>query len=103
MCRLFDAGVSSTDSSTYVRQAISGRYLDPESGKFKSIDEIQRPGDLCACAVCRTFDQEYLALEGSLNRMALALHNLHELLSLSSLPVNNHGTPTFHSQLHPAP
>jgi tRNA-guanine family transglycosylase len=88
MRRLFGAGVSSTDSSTYVRQAISGRYLDPESGKFKSIEEIQKPGDQCDCAVCRTFDHEYLALEGALNRMALALHNLHALLSLSSLPVN---------------
>jgi 7-cyano-7-deazaguanine tRNA-ribosyltransferase len=88
MRRLFDAGVSSTDSSTYVRQAISGRYLDPESGKFKSIEEIPNPSDQCDCAVCRTFDQAYLALEGPLNRMALSLHNLHALLSLSSLPVN---------------
>jgi len=94
MRRLFDAGVSSTDSSTYVRQAISGRYLDPESGKFKSIDEILKPGDQCDCAVCRSFHQEYLALEGPLNRMALALHNLHALLSLATLPMNSHGLST---------
>jgi tRNA-guanine family transglycosylase len=89
MRHLFDAGVDSTDSSTYVRQAVSGRYLDPSSMTYRPVTEITRPRDCCPCAVCRTFGVEYLSLEGPLNRMALALHNLHALLMLSGLPISS--------------
>jgi helicase len=83
--RLFEAGVDSIDSSTYVRQAVSGRYLDPSTGAHISITEVSYPKDCCPCAVCQTFERDYLSLEGPLNRMALALHNLHALLILSGL------------------
>ena len=73
---LFEHGVDSVDSSSYVRSAVSGRYLDPESGNYVSISEVESPRDRCGCRVCQTFDREYLQLEGELNTMALALHNL---------------------------
>jgi tRNA-guanine family transglycosylase len=85
--RLFDAGADSSDSSTYIRQAISGRYLDPGSSTYRPVSEIACPRDCCPCAVCQTFERDYLSLEGSINRMALSLHNLHALLRLSGLTV----------------
>jgi tRNA-guanine family transglycosylase len=88
MRRLFDAGADSSDSSTYVRQAVSGRYLDPASRVYCPVTEIADPQDCCPCAVCRTFERDYLSLEGPLNRMALALHNLHALRTLSGLPLS---------------
>jgi tRNA-guanine family transglycosylase len=87
--RLFDAGADSSDSSTYVRQAISGRYLDPASSTYRPFSDVAHPRDCCSCAVCQTFGSDYLSLEGPLNRMALALHNLHALLTLSGLPVSS--------------
>jgi tRNA-guanine family transglycosylase len=73
---LFEHGVDSVDSSSYVRSAVSGRYLDPQSGNYASISEVEDPKSKCPCRVCQTFDREYLQLEGELNTMALALHNL---------------------------
>lgn len=73
---LFDAGVDSVDSSSFVQQAAGKKYLHPKKGTYEALDKIPRPDSLCECAVCRTFGQEYLALEGELNTMALALHNL---------------------------
>jgi len=70
-------GVSSVDSSNYVRQAISKRYLVPDEGTYVALKEIgQDPSLICDCAICRQFTTEYLALDGELNNMALALHNL---------------------------
>jgi queuine/archaeosine tRNA-ribosyltransferase len=90
MRRLFEVGVDSCDSSTFVRQAISGRYLDPSKGGYGPVGEIKYLKDTCGCAVCSTFDCDYLCLEGAVNRMALALHNLHALLTLAGLPILSH-------------
>jgi tRNA-guanine family transglycosylase len=73
---LFDNGVDSADSSSFVRSAVSARYLNPSSGEYSPLSEVDVPSDLCPCPVCRTFDKDYLQLEGELNTMALALHNL---------------------------
>jgi len=73
---LFDHGVDSVDSSSFVRSAVSKRYLLPESGNYTALSEIENPSDCCPCRVCNTFGSEYLQLEGELNTMALALHNL---------------------------
>jgi tRNA-guanine family transglycosylase len=74
---LFDHGASSVDSSSYVRYAVSKKYLDPVYGEYYNFDEIL--DDLtehCDCAICHRFSKEYLAMPGELNTMALALHNL---------------------------
>ena len=73
---LFDHGVDSVDSSSYVRSAVSKRYLDPRKGDYIAVTEVANPADTCPCRVCQTFDTKYLQLEGELNTMALALHNL---------------------------
>ena len=73
---LFDYGVSSVDSSNYVRQAASKRYLLPEKGEYVLLDERIDPVTLCPCRICQQFSIDYLALEGELNNLALALHNL---------------------------
>ena len=88
--RLFDAGVDSTDSSSYVRQAVSGRYLSLESGQWSAVEDLGDPSACCDCRICATFNAEYLRLEGPINRMALALHNLSALLSLAGLAVPQH-------------
>lgn len=81
---LLDHGVNSTDSSSYVKYAASRKYLDPTTGEYEPISEIQSPADRCNCRICQTFEREYLALEGELNTMALALHNLAALKSFLS-------------------
>jgi tRNA-guanine family transglycosylase len=78
---LFDYGVSSVDSSNYVRNAASKRYLLPGKGEYVNIDETLEPAELCPCRACQQFSMGYLALEGELNNMALALHNLTATMS----------------------
>ena len=73
---LFKHGVSSVDSSNFVRQAASKRYLLPDSGQYVTITGDLNPAYVCSCGVCSQFSRDYLALEGELNNMALALHNL---------------------------
>lgn len=82
---LFDNGVDSADSSSFVRSAVSARYLSPSSGEYIPLSEVGVPSDLCQCRVCRTFDKDYLHLEGELNTMALALHNLAATMSYLDL------------------
>ena len=77
---LLEHGVDSVDSSSYVRSAVSKRYLLPENGEYTALTEIEKPSDCCPCRICQTFDAEYLQLEGELNTMALALHNLYTLV-----------------------
>lgn len=71
---LFDAGVDSVDSSSYVQYAADKRYLEPTTGEYRRLGEL---GEIeCACTICRRFSREYLMLKGEANNMALALHNL---------------------------
>ena len=74
---LFANGASSVDSSSYVRNAVSKKYLDPIYGDYFKLDDLL--DDLtehCDCEICHRFSKEYLAMTGGLNTMALALHNL---------------------------
>lgn len=73
---LFERGVDSVDSSSFLQNAVKRRYLHPERGEFVELGEIGRVGDVCSCRVCQTFDVDYLRLEGELNNFALALHNV---------------------------
>lgn len=73
---LFERGVDSTDSSSFLQQTVSKRYLHPEKEVFVPLKDIEDPRDICGCRVCQTFGLDYLQLEGELNNMALALHNL---------------------------
>ena len=89
---LFDHGVDSVDSSSFVRSAVTKRYLNPCSGKYVALGDVPEPREVCPCRICQTFDHDYLALEGELNNMALALHNLAATLSflrLSACPHRN--------------
>lgn len=88
---LFARGAASVDSSGYVRQAVSKRYLDPSTGKYVLLENIAEPlYDACKCSVCRQFSKNYLALEGELNTMALAIHNL--IATIDYLQIGaNHG------------
>lgn len=76
IAELFREGVSSVDSSSYVRSAADGKYLDPESGKWITRKQESTAKPFCSCRICQVLDCNYLALEGETNRMALALHNL---------------------------
>ena len=78
---LFDHGVDSVDSSSFVRSAVSKRYMDPACGKYIGLHDLAEPKDACDCRICQTFGKDYLALEGELNTMALALHNLSATVS----------------------
>lgn len=74
---LFREGVSSVDSSSYVRAAADGKYLHPDTGTMADVSEVTDAG--CPCPPCRKLGATYLSLESESNRMALALHNLNAL------------------------
>jgi tRNA-guanine family transglycosylase len=74
---LFSEGVSSVDSSSYVRAAADGKYLYAETGTMRDVAEVTDAR--CPCPPCRKLGTTYLSLESEANRMALALHNLHAL------------------------
>lgn len=82
---LFDHGVDSVDSSSFVRSAVTKRYLHPKSEKYVALCDVLGPKEVCPCRICQTFDHDYLALEGELNNMALALHNLQTTLAYLGL------------------
>jgi tRNA-guanine family transglycosylase len=103
--QLFDHGVDSVDSSSYVRSAVSRRYLDPVQGEYLDLHSITSPADLCGCRVCQTLDTEYLRLEGELNTMVLALHNLAATCAFLNLPTQHrhpHAGSHRKSEIHPA-
>lgn len=76
MRALFERGVDSADSSSFLQQTVKKQYLHPDRNEFVPLEEVGRPSDVCGCRVCKTFEMDYLRLEGELNNMALALHNL---------------------------
>lgn len=87
---LFEYGVNSVDSSNYVQQAATKRYLLPSKGQYVQMDEHVDPAETCPCSVCQYFTRSYLLLEGELNNMALALHNLAATFSYLKIG-SNHG------------
>jgi helicase len=70
--RLFREGVDSTDSSSYLKQAAGRKWLSPTTRTYQKV-EIS---EICRCMICSTLGKKYLELDGELNTMALALHNL---------------------------
>src|SRR5436190_23952586 len=82
---LFERGVDSADSSSFLQNAAGKKFLHPTKAKHVALEEICCPRDVCPCRVCQTFDMEYLRLEGELNNLALALHNLAALVSYCEL------------------
>lgn len=75
--RLFVEGVDSTDSSSYLKQTVAQRWLNPTSWTYQKVEDA----DNCRCQVCKTLGTHYLGLNGELNSMSLALHNLETLTS----------------------
>lgn len=73
---LFERGVDSADSSSFLQQTVNKRYLHPDREEWVSLEEVVKPSDVCECRVCQAFELDYLRLEGELNNLALALHNL---------------------------
>jgi tRNA-guanine family transglycosylase len=74
---LLNAGADSFDSSSYLRAAVGGRALDSDPNRWGPIASKESERTPCTCATCRTLSGDYLSLESEVNRMALALHNLH--------------------------
>lgn len=73
--QLFEMGVWSVDSSSYVRQAVSSRYYHPEQGAYVELNELTSPLP-CNCPVCSRGIEVFYT--GGLWRWAkLAMHNLH--------------------------
>ncbi len=86
LSRLFAEGVDSSDSSSYVQNAAGKKYLDPTTGQYERLEEMEEPRDMCECHACQRFSKAYFTLPGELNSMALALHNLAALGIYLGLP-----------------
>ncbi len=88
---LIQAGADSFDSSSYVRSAVEGKVL-AETTDESCLDARSGDRPLTSRIACRLGD-DYLALEGEANRMALALHNLESLVRAIER-VNKNTTPS---------
>jgi tRNA-guanine family transglycosylase len=77
--KLISHGVDSIDSSSYVRAAADGKWLNPITRGWHSTEQLASDNATCDCVICSRLSQKYLTLEGESNRMALALHNLYSL------------------------
>lgn len=77
---LFSEGVDSVDSSSYVRSASDGKFLDFTTLEWIKLDVGISSLPPCTCCCCHSLGSEYLALEGEANRLALTLHNLETLV-----------------------
>jgi tRNA-guanine family transglycosylase len=73
---LLRAGADSVDSSSYLRAATDGKYLDSQTGVWIKAEQGPVAERSCRCRSCQLLGMDYLTLEGEANRMALALHNL---------------------------
>lgn len=72
---LFGLGVWSVDSSSYVRQAVSGRYWNWEENKYQALEKL--PHTLaCDCSICRLGNKGLFKNGGLWGSSRLALHNL---------------------------
>ncbi len=81
--RFIAAGADSFDSSSYVRAAVDGKVLaDNDAEAWAPISGVSL--DSRHSQVSVRLGTPYLELEGESNRMALALHNLEELLRAAS-------------------
>ncbi len=76
--QLMDAGVDSTDSSSFLQNTALKKYLDKSSKEWVAIDNAD---DTCKCKVCRAHSTDYLAESGEANNLSLALHNLYMTVS----------------------
>ena len=75
--RLFEIGVDSVDSSSFVQYAADRKFFQIIDGTYiKSENTAASP---CNCKICHTLTLEYFTLRGEINTAALALHNLSAL------------------------
>lgn len=70
---LKDAGVDSTDSSSFLQNSAQKKYLERGRAEWVRIDNAE---SACECPVCRTHSTIYLSGSGEANNLSLALHNL---------------------------
>jgi len=76
---LFTEGVDSVDSSSYLKYAAEKKWLDPVAACYHPIPTATT----CPCRFCTELGTAYMALDGELNTMALALHNLETIMGIS--------------------
>jgi tRNA-guanine family transglycosylase len=74
--QLFNLGVDSVDSSSFVQYAVDKKYLDPKTGTYQRIGDLLDLSTYCQCVICKNVTKEYILLKGELNNLSLVLHNL---------------------------
>ncbi len=77
--KLKDAGVDSTDSSSFLQNTAQKKYLSMDYMEWAPINSVT---SRCDCPICRTHSNEYLGQPGEVNNLSLALHNLHTTASI---------------------
>jgi len=73
---LFNEGVDSTDSSSPLRLTADKRYLKPSSLEWEALQDLKVSKSHCNCNICQLYYPDYFLLNGEINNLALALHNL---------------------------
>lgn|GEM_PF-2887537 len=74
---LFSLGITSVDSTSYIKYALNGQYIDPSSFKLINLRSISFKRFPCDCKICTTFDVKDIITLGNLGKVYLAIHNLH--------------------------
>ncbi len=79
---LFNLGVSSTDSSSFLRATADKKMLDPSSSKWISLNQNLAALPDCDCASCKMNNENFFRLPGEANNIGLALHNLNTTVAI---------------------
>lgn len=72
--KLKEAGADSTDSSSFLRNTASKKYLEKQTLDWLPVEKAVIA---CECQICRTHSRRFLRQKGEVNNLSLALHNLY--------------------------
>lgn len=81
---LFSMGVSSTDSSSYLKYGLSLKYIDPSTLQIFGIDKLSEKLS-CHCKICENFSKSDLISMQSMGKAFISIHNLYVYNKLAKL------------------
>lgn len=81
---IYSMGITSVDSSSYLRYALDLKYIHPKS--FQVLDIPLLNEDLpCDCKICQIYSKSDLISMGGTGKAFIAIHNLYAYAQLSKL------------------
>jgi len=79
---MFSMGISSVDSTSYLKYGLESKYIHPTSLKILDINHMEEKLP-CSCNVCQTYRKSSIMSMGSMGKAFISLHNLNTYIQLS--------------------